>query len=152
MKSLSIPLQLTARVLSPVMLALSLVVLYRGHHLPGGGFIGGLLAAAAITLVMLGTGVAAARAALRVPPLGLVVAGLFCAVASGLVGPLTGSPAILQGVWLPPVAVPVLGVVHAGTPLLFDAGVYLTVVGFTLTCLFALMETDNEPSGRGPRA
>ncbi|MCS7003180.1 MAG: Na(+)/H(+) antiporter subunit B, partial [Dehalococcoidia bacterium] len=58
------------------------------------------------------------------------------ALASGLVAPLAGLPA-LTGLWLP-FDVPVIGKV--GTPLIFDVGVYLLVMGVTLTMVFALAE------------
>ena len=142
MKVWSVPLQIAARLLAPVLLALSLVVLYRGHHLPGGGFIGGLLAASGIGLVLLGHGLEAARRMLRVEPRSLIAGGLGTAVVSGLFGPLLEGAAFMSGVWLPAFELPLLGSVHLGTPLLFDVGVYLTVVGFVLMCLFALVEAD----------
>lgn len=145
MKASSLPLQITARMLSPVMIALSLLVLYRGHHLPGGGFIGGLLAASGIGLILLGNGVSAARQALRVRPVSLMVAGLAIATVSGLFGLFSDQVTFMSGVWLPSFSLPLLGTIHLGTPLLFDVGVYLVVAGYTLTCLFALVETDNQP-------
>lgn len=64
------------RLLFPLLLFLSLLVLYRGHNLPGGGFIGGLLAAASFLLVGLGDSMAEARRRLRVPPVVLMGIGL----------------------------------------------------------------------------
>lgn len=147
MKTASIPLQITARVLSPAMIILSLVILYRGHHLPGGGFIGGLVCAAGFGLIAIGNGLAAARRALRVQPVSLVIAGLATATLSGLVGPLVGGTPIFGAAWLPSFHLPVLGTVHLGTPILFDVGVYLAVMGFTLTCLFALIRADSSSFG-----
>lgn len=144
-KAYSIPLQITARVLAPVMIGLSLIVLYRGHHLPGGGFIGGLLGASGFGLLLLGCGVADARAALRVRPVTLLVVGLAFAMGSGLIGMVRSGLEVMAAEWLPSFYLPVLGAVHLGTPILFDIGVYLVVVGFTLMCLFALVETSNEP-------
>jgi len=148
MNAPSIPLQITARVLSPAMIILSLIVLYRGHHLPGGGFIGGLIAASGFGLILLGCGIHAARRALRVRPLSLILAGLAVALASGLFAPLLEQGLIFSGMWLPEFVVPLLGAVHLGTPLIFDFGVYLVVVGFTLMCLFALVETEAEAENR----
>lgn len=147
MNTSSIPLHIAARTLAPAMLVLSLVVLYRGHHLPGGGFIGGLIAASAVGLILLGCGLAAARRALRVRPVSLILAGLATALASGLIAPLSAKGPILSGVWLPEFHLPGLGSVHLGTPLLFDFGVYLVVIGFTLMCLFALVGRGNDNGG-----
>jgi multisubunit Na+/H+ antiporter MnhB subunit len=142
----STPLQITAKLLAPAMIILSLIILYRGHHLPGGGFIGGLVAASGVGLVLLGRGVEKARAFLFFPPVTWIVSGLAIASFSGLIAPMIEEGAFLEGVWLPSFVVPLLGVVHLGSPLLFDVGVYLVVVGFTLMCLFALVETENEPA------
>lgn len=142
MTSNSVLLKIAASALSPVLAALSLLVLYRGHHLPGGGFIGGLMAASAVALILLGHGLEAARRALRVPPVALNIAGLAIGTSAGLFAPLLYGQPYLTGVWLPAFDLPVLGVVHLGTPFLFDIGVYLTVIGFVLLCLFTLVEAD----------
>lgn len=128
-----------ARLLLPVLLALALVTFYRGHHQPGGGFIGGLLAAAAFALLALGEGVPAARRALRWSPLSLATFGLAVALGTGVVGLLVRG-SLLAGLWLPEFHLPLLGAVHLGTPMLFDAGVFLTVMGFTTQVVFSLQE------------
>lgn len=131
------PLLRTAqRHLVPVIVVLSLIVLWRGHNLPGGGFIGGLVAAMAGVLVYLGEGREALRKALRVPPEYLLVGGLTVALVSALWGWLAGTAFFAAG-WLPAVTVPLLGKILLGTPLLFDVGVYLVVVGFSLTVLLS---------------
>jgi multicomponent Na+:H+ antiporter subunit A len=130
-----------ARILRPALLVLAFLTFYRGHHLPGGGFIGGLIAAVACALVGLGEGVAAARRALRWDPLSLAAAGLAVALAAGVAGWLVRG-SLLAGLWLPEFHVPLLGAVHLGTPMLFDAGVFLTVLGFACRVLFSLQEAD----------
>jgi multicomponent Na+:H+ antiporter subunit B len=127
------------RILFPCLIVLSLAVLYRGHNLPGGGFIGGLMAATAYILVGIGSSMAQAKALLRVDPVVLLGLGLLLAIVSGLPGMLGGG-AFLTGKWLPTFSVPLLGQVHLGTPLVFDVGVYLTVIGFTLHTTFCLAE------------
>lgn len=130
-----------ARVLKPLLLGLAFVTFYRGHHLPGGGFIAGLIAAAAFTLIAMGEGVPAARRALKLDPLTLATLGLGLALAAGLTG-LFLRDALLAGVWLPAFTVPLLGSVHLGTPVLFDAGVFLTVTGFATQVVFSLQESE----------
>ncbi len=132
----SIILRTTARGLLPLALMLSLFLLLRGHNEPGGGFVGGLSAAAAFALYAYAFGTSAARSLLRVPPERLAAAGLLAAVASALPAPLNGLP-FMEGLW-GGTPLPVLGKV--GTPLLFDTGVYLVVFGVMLTMLFDLME------------
>jgi multicomponent Na+:H+ antiporter subunit B len=89
-----------SRLLFPALLVLSLIVLYRGHNLPGGGFIGGLLAATAFILVGLANSMEQAKAKLRIEPVALMALGLLVAVASGLPGLLTSAP-FMTGMWLP---------------------------------------------------
>lgn len=139
----SILLRSAARLLLPILVVLSLVVLYRGHNLPGGGFIGGLLAAAGFALISLGEGAAAGRRALRISPVALMATGLLVALGSGCFALLAGEP-LLTGMWLPTFSLPLLGTVHLGTPLLFDVGVYLTVIGFVLAAVFTVSEPEEE--------
>ena len=120
---------------------LSLWVLYRGHNLPGGGFIGGLLAASAFALTTLAFGVPKAREKLRIHPLRLTAFGLSIGAVSSLVSLLLGQ-GFFTGLWLPAFSLPLLGTVHLGTPLLFDIGVYLAVVGFSLSVIFEMEELE----------
>lgn len=132
-----------SRLLFPALIVLSLIVFYRGHNLPGGGFIGGLLAASAFILLGLGASMEQARRALRVDPVALMALGLLIALVSGLFGLLQGDP-FMTGVWLPTFYLPLLGAVHLGTPLLFDLGVFMTVIGFTLHTTFSLAALGHE--------
>ena len=119
------------RVLMPLLLLFALFLLLRGHNEPGGGFVAGLVVAAAYELYAIGYGVEKARAAMPVRTTTLLGVGLFIALASGLIPVLFGAP-FLAGTWLVP------GVL--GTPLLFDIGVFLVVIGVVLTMTFALAE------------
>lgn len=119
-----------ARILQPILLVFSLVLLYRGHNLPGGGFIGGLVAACALLLPLLAQLPGSTPAPLRRYTF-LCGVGLLLALLSGLPQLLAGE-AYMQGWWLPTFALPLLGTVHLGTPLVFDVGVYLAVIGFIM--------------------
>jgi multicomponent Na+:H+ antiporter subunit A len=122
-----------APLLSALLFAASVVILWRGHDQPGGGFIGGLVAALAFAVLSLARGPAAAARTLRVSPIGLVGAGLLLAVAGGLPGMLGGEPYLTHLWWEPGGGLPKLG-----TTVLFDLGVYLVVLGGVLTYLFGL--------------
>ncbi len=122
--------------LLPLMMLFSVFLLYRGHNDPGGGFVGGLVAAASFSLYTIAFGPGEARRALRAHPRVLVGAGLLTAAAAGFLGMLSGG-GFLRGLWLP-FSIPALG--KLGTPLLFDAGVYLVVFGVTLTIVYSLAE------------
>jgi multicomponent Na+:H+ antiporter subunit B len=133
----SVILATSTRYLLPLLLLFSTFLLLRGHNEPGGGFVGGLVAAAAIALYALAAGVQKAQQLLRLDLRTLMALGLLCAIGAGLLGLLAGSP-LLTGLWSSH-PVPVVG--KLGTPLLFDAGVFLVVIGVTLKILFALMST-----------
>jgi multicomponent Na+:H+ antiporter subunit B len=122
----------------PVLLLFSLFLLVRGHNQPGGGFTGGLVAAAAFALYSLSYNAAEARRVLTLPPVLLIAIGLFIAVSSGLIGLFAGRP-FLTGIWTY-IFLPGIGRLEVGTPVLFDIGVYLLVFGITITMVFALEE------------
>ncbi len=123
--------------LLPVLLIFSVFLLFRGHNLPGGGFVGGLVAASAFVLYALAFNVFAAQRLLGFSTRWLVVIGIGLAAASAIFALLQGSP-LLTGVWWDQ-PLPVLG--KLGTPFVFDIGVYLVVIGSTLTIFFSLMES-----------
>ena len=134
----SLILATTARLLMPLLLLFSLVLLLRGHYEPGGGFVGGLVAGASFVLFAYAEGVAGARRVLRVRPMGLIATGLTLALASGLLSFLAGET-FLTGLWSE-TTVPVVG--RPGTPFLFDIGVYLVVLGTVTAVIFELMESE----------
>lgn len=132
----SVILRTVARVMLPLLLLLSLYMLIRGHNLPGGGFIGGLLASLAIILQIVAFGLTYARKALPVNYLALAATGVLVAAVSGLPALFAGMP-FLASFWFP---YPVPGIGKLGTPLLFDLGVFLTVIGVTTQLAFMLAE------------
>lgn len=132
----SLILSTATRCLLPLLLIFSIYLVLRGHNEPGGGFVGGLTGASAFALYAIANDVASARRVLRVEPRLLMAWGLATAVISGLVALASGQP-FMTGKWTE-WEFPVLGKV--GTPLLFDSGVYLLVLGITLMIIFALAE------------
>ncbi|MBI1992815.1 MAG: Na+/H+ antiporter subunit B [Deltaproteobacteria bacterium] len=134
----SLILSTTTRFLLPLLLMFSIFLLLRGHNEPGGGFVGGLLAAAAFALHAIAYSVGATRRLLIIDPRALIGAGLLIAVASGA-APLAAGLPFMTGQWWSP-EVPALGKLQIGTPLLFDTGVYLVVLGVTLTIILSLAE------------
>jgi len=132
----SLIFQFAVRVFTPIMLLFSLVVYWRGHQLPGGGFIGGLVAGIALSLHALCYGAEETIRKFRVSPLVILFLGLLVALLSALWGGLMGA-AFFTGQWA---ELPVIGKV--GTPMLFDLGVYLVVLGSVCTTLFHLMEEE----------
>lgn len=132
----SLILRTTAGFLLILLMVYSIFILLRGHNEPGGGFIGGLLIAAGFALYALAFDAAAARRLLRIDPRLLLGIGLLIAAASGARALVLAEP-FMQAWWFP-VMIP--GVGKIGTVLMFDIGVYLTVLGTALQILLTLSE------------
>jgi multicomponent Na+:H+ antiporter subunit B len=134
----SLILQTAARALQPLMLFVSVMLLLRGHNQPGGGFVGGLVAAAAYGLQSMAFGVQAAKQTLPFAPRSLMAIGLNLALVAAIL-PLTLGKGFFASLWAR-LEVPGVGTIDLGSPLLFDVGVYLVVAGAALAILFALEE------------
>ncbi|HYI96826.1 MAG TPA: Na+/H+ antiporter subunit B [Bryobacteraceae bacterium] len=128
----SLILRTATRALMPLLLLYGLFLLLRGHNAPGGGFAGGLVVAAAYALHAFAYGVDASRHAVVVDPSRIIGIGLLFALGSGMLPLILGEP-FLKALWLAPS-------IGAGTPLVFDLGVFLVVIGVVLTITFALVE------------
>lgn len=135
----SLILRTVSRFLVGLMLLFSIFLLLRGHNEPGGGFIGGLVAAAGIIVYGIADGPAAVRDILRVDPRAIAMVGLIAAIVAGLIAAFAGAP-FLTGLWTFIGATPDDKGLAIGTPLLFDIGVYLVVVGGVLGMVIALEE------------
>lgn len=134
----SLILSVMTRFLMPLLLLFSIFLLLRGHNAPGGGFTGGLVAAAAFAQYAIANDAAAARRLLRVDPRVLIGVGLLVATGSAVVSLLLGLP-LMTGQWVV-LHSKQLGDIHLGTPLVFDTGVYLVVFGVTLSMIVNLAE------------
>ena len=135
---MSIILQTATRFLITVLLILPVFLFVRGHNEPGGGFVAGLVAAIAVVLYAIAFDVSAARRLVRVDPRLLIGLGILFSLVSGLLGLLRGQP-YMTGNW-GVLDFPGFPVVDLGTPLMFDFGVFLAVLGVALTIILALME------------
>lgn len=127
--------------LTALMLLFSVFVLLRGHNEPGGGFIGGLIAASAFAINGIAFGVPTVRRALHFHPMAISGFGLFLAVLSGLLSLAFGVP-FLTGIWASP---QILGVaVDVSTVMFFDIGVYLVVVGSITSIALTLERREDD--------
>ncbi len=124
--------------LLPVLLIFSIFILLRGHYLPGGGFVGGLIASIAFVLHSFANGLSKTKALLRIHPGFLMPVGLGLAFLSAIAPILGFGLPLMTGIWMhEPISV--LGTI--GSALFFDLGVYLVVVGVTLTIIFTISES-----------
>ena len=126
----SLVIDVSVRLLYPSILVLSLYFLFAGHNRPGGGFVGGLAAAAAISLRYVAGGVGAVRATFRFEPWTILGGGLLVSVGTAIV-PLLLGHAVLEHATLE-LHPPLVGDVKVTSALPFDVGVYLIVVGLVL--------------------
>ncbi len=130
----SVILKTATRLMVGLLLIFAFYLLLRGHHEPGGGFAAALVAGTAFALFAIAEGPAKVRAAIRLRATTIAMTGLAVAVLSGVPALLLSRP-FLSGVWWGPGNQPLIG-----TPLVFDIGVFLAVLGAILAVLLTLEE------------
>lgn len=132
----SLILKTASEYLLPLLLLFSIFILLRGHYEPGGGFVGGLIASIAFVLHYFANGEEKTREFIHVHPGIFIPIGLTLSFLSGILPLFIGVP-FMTGLWIAD-PFPVIGMV--GTALFFDIGVYLVVIGVTLTIIFTIAE------------
>jgi multicomponent K+:H+ antiporter subunit A len=124
------------RLLLPLALLVSVYILLRGHNMPGGGFIAGLVTAVALIMQYLANGVTWTHQRLPSNMHPLIGAGLGLAVLTGLGAFFFGYPFLTSTFghmdW------PLVGEFELASAMAFDLGVYMVVVGATLQILIHL--------------
>lgn len=123
--------------LLPLLLLFSIFILLRGHYLPGGGFVGGLMAAIAFLIHSFAFGLKETQRIIKINPGYLMPIGLVFAVGAAIAPFIFGAP-ILKGLWFDE---PFRFIGMVGSALFFDIGVYLVVIGSTLTIMFSLTDS-----------
>ncbi|HSC84723.1 MAG TPA: monovalent cation/H+ antiporter subunit A, partial [Pseudomonas sp.] len=136
-------LQTLSRLLLPLAMLIAMFILLRGHNLPGGGFIAGLITATALILQYIANGVDWVEQRLplnyqRIAGLGILLAGL-----TGLGSWAFGRPFLTSA--FGHFELPLVGEFELATAMLFDLGVYLTVIGATLLILVNLGRVSLSP-------
>lgn len=127
--------------LTALILLFSVFVLLRGHNEPGGGFIGGLIAASGFAIYGIACGVSAVRRAIVFHPLAIAGFGLLASTVAGLLSIFSGVP-FMTGLWI---YTHLFGAeVPLSSVMLFDIGVYLVVVGAITSIALALEEREVE--------
>jgi multicomponent K+:H+ antiporter subunit A len=135
-----------SRVLLPMALLISVFIFLRGHNLPGGGFIAGLITAVALILQYVANGVQWTQSRLPLNYHRMAGAGVFLAGLTGLGSWVFGKPFLTSafGHW----ELPLIGEIELASAMLFDLGVYLTVVGATLLILANLGKLTQEKAAQ----
>lgn len=147
-------LRMAASVVLPVALVFSVYIFMRGHNLPGGGFIAGLITAVALVLQFMAMGQARAELLLRAGGgrrfVRWIGAGLGIAGLTGVGAFVLGRPFLTSAHGHP--HVPLLGELPFASAAAFDLGVYLTVVGSTLLTISVLGTVSREAPAGAPRS
>jgi len=118
-------LRKTATMIALIVQVFSIYLFFRGHNLPGGGFIAGVGSGVGVLLLILANGSA--------------IVPLAVATAAGLAG-LALSGALLTHYHYKDMEFPILGSLYLGTPLIFDLGVFMVVLGVILKITLVLMD------------
>ena len=133
-------LQIAAKHIRWLMLLFAIIALFRGHNYPGGGFIGGLIAALGIMFSGFAYNSKKARNMLRIQPEVYIAMGLMMSLLS-ILPSVIKKTTLMTAIWLQ-LPLPVLGDLKLGTPLLFDIGVFFTVIGVTILFFFSLTQKE----------
>lgn len=134
----SLLLQTIARIVLPPALLFAVYLLSRGHNMPGGGFVAGLMVASAVILQYVAGGRHSANGVPAFDPKKLIPIGLVVALGAGIVPMLLSYPFLTSTFTY--VDVPVLGNFELASAMVFDIGVFLVVAGVMLTILLAIEE------------
>jgi multicomponent K+:H+ antiporter subunit A len=136
--------------LFPMVGAVAVFLLLRGHDLPGGGFIAGITMAVAIILQYMAGGTTWVEARLRIRPMRWMGTGLLLAVGTGVAAWLFDRPFLSSSFSY--VEIPLIGAVPLASALLFDLGVFALVLGATVLMLIAIahqsVRSHRKPGGR----
>ena len=124
------------RFLLPVMGVIAVYFFMRGHNLPGGGFVAGLIFATALIVQYMVAGTDWVESHLRLRPHRWIGWGLVTACATGIGAWLFGYPFLTSHT--AHLTLPLLGELHVPSAFVFDLGVFLVVVGTTMLILVAL--------------
>ncbi|MEW6624198.1 MAG: Na(+)/H(+) antiporter subunit B [Bacillota bacterium] len=122
-----------------LIIVFSVFLFFAGHNMPGGGFIAGLMTAAALVLMYLAFGPGYMKKNMNYDFKIMIGLGLLIALASGVGGMIYGYPFLTHAFEY--YTFPVFGKVELASAVIFDLGVYLTVVGSTMTVILTLGES-----------
>ncbi|UOQ42962.1 Na(+)/H(+) antiporter subunit B [Halobacillus salinarum] len=135
-------LRTTTTLIAFILFGFSIYLFLAGHNAPGGGFIGGLMTSAAIVLMYMAYGFRAMQKVLPVSFRYFVPAGLLIAVGTGIGSFVFDQPFLSHTYGY--FHLPVLGKTELATALLFDLGVYITVIGVTMTIILTIADDIDE--------
>ncbi|XID95280.1 Na(+)/H(+) antiporter subunit B [Paenibacillaceae bacterium WGS1546] len=140
MKFTDVYLQSATKILVFMIMAFSIYVLFAGHHNPGGGFIGGLITASALVLLYIAFDLQSVRDVIPVDFKQLAATGVIVALLTGMASFVFDVPFLTQAFTY--VTLPLLGKTELASALIFDLGVYMAVIGTTMTIITSISEDE----------
>ncbi len=143
-------LPLISRLLLPLAVLLALHLFLRGHNAPGGGFIAGLVLALALILQYVAHGQNWVEARLPIDYRSFIGWGLLIAGSAGIGSWFFDAPFLTSSYAY--LTLPVIGAVPLATAVVFDLGVFLTVVGATMVALVSIGKLSSPPGAAGQGA
>lgn len=132
-KSNDVILQTVTKVAIVVIFTFGAHVFFSGHHNPGGGFIGGLIFASGLTLLLLSFDLESFRRNLPIDFKIVAALGVLIAVTTGIVGMLFNQPFLTQTFGY--IYLPLFGEIEFASAVIFDVGVALAVIGTAMTII-----------------
>ncbi|MBS7345449.1 MAG: Na(+)/H(+) antiporter subunit B [Caryophanon sp.] len=140
MKTNDVILQFTAKLVFFIIFLFSVHIFMAGHYTPGGGFVGGLLAASAIVLLILAFDLKTVQAGFPINYRIMTAIGLVLALGTAAFPMFDGKPFFTH--YFDYFDLPFFGKTSLHTAMLFDAGVFLVVVGVTMTIIQSIGEDE----------
>ncbi len=140
MKTNDVILQFTAKIVFFMIFFYAVHIFFAGHYTPGGGFVGGLVTSSAIVLLIIAFDIKTVQSIIPINYIYLVAIGLIIAGATAAISMFNGEPFFTH--YFDYFDLPILGKTSLHTAALFDLGVYLVVVGVTMTIIQTIGEDE----------
>lgn len=140
MRTNDVMLQTATKVVTFIILMFAVHIFFAGHYTPGGGFVGGLLTTSAIVLLMLAFDIETVKKILPLNYVMMTAIGLLLALATAAASIIFDVPFFTHAYDY--FDLPLFGKTSLHSAMLFDAGVYLVVVGVTMTIIQTIGEDE----------
>ncbi len=140
MKTNDLILQTVTKIATFIIILFSIHIFFAGHYTPGGGFIGGLMTSSAIILLLLAFDLKTVKSFLPINYLSLIAVGLLLSVGTGAGALFFDTPFLTHAFQY--FDLPLFGHTSLHTAVIFDTGVYLVVIGVTMTIIQTIGESE----------
>ena len=140
MKVNNLILQFTAKIVFFIIIFFAVHIFFAGHYTPGGGFVGGLLAASAIVLLLIAFDLKTVKQLLPIKFTYVIAIGLMIALLTAAFPMTQNKPFFTH--FFDYFNLPLIGKTSLHTAALFDLGVFLVVVGVTMTIIQTIGEDE----------